>query len=501
LLHGVGSTPWLGQQLQPALRKLAEKLSSGDIVLTDDLLTPCWSHYGISPAVPLSGLWEPDSADHEPFAEAVTAWLNAGRQVVVLLGNAERFGRDWRRWQRIAQLYGTEPVMTLDNIAEAIRLAPWHYRRIEAEVPRKGIAAEGLVRIAADDLWRKDIPRRFIRLEVNEQTVAGPVPEGASYHYFAGEHSLGMARIALVSDAPLPPGFEAELMPVQSRLSHSFDPSVEIPRHHWISGTPVYTPPPEPKSVGYRIDVPAIWPPDRFAALLVLRGWPDREQPGLANVSVAGASAASAHVGENGWEGRVVLLPAVEPGAIVPVEWTWGTGDAGDRGVPWSRCEIQVIPQERNQERFAELGQAADWVHIGGGFSLAERYADRVPFRWTAGRSTLVLPEPDEGGEGTVTLVYHDGRPLEAESAEWTLWINGHRIEGRDSGPAVHAPFIVWEGRVPAAAWISGVNELTIVARPWSPADVIGSEDTRSLGIMVHRVGVTPDRLSRAVGP
>jgi hypothetical protein len=122
----------------------------------------------------------------------------------------------------------------------------------------------------------------------------------------------------------------------------------------------------------------------------------------------------------------------------------------------------------------------------------ASEVADGTTFRWTLGTSYVTVPSvPANARE--VTLVLNDGgRPPAAPQARVTVFLDDTRLGEITlaSGPFRPYTLALPDEVAAKAAAATGPVRLRLVSTLWNPHDVLGSPDTRNLGVMVDRVTI-----------
>lgn len=121
----------------------------------------------------------------------------------------------------------------------------------------------------------------------------------------------------------------------------------------------------------------------------------------------------------------------------------------------------------------------------------AKETADGRTIRWTAARSVVAIPGMT-GTEREVVLVMHDGgRPASAGPARVDVYLDnvllGEVAVGRGFQPY---RFAIPASLAGAAARTEDPALLTLVSSVWSPQQLIGGGDTRTLGVMLDTVNI-----------
>lgn len=121
----------------------------------------------------------------------------------------------------------------------------------------------------------------------------------------------------------------------------------------------------------------------------------------------------------------------------------------------------------------------------------AKEVSDGRSFRWTRERSfvavTTMTPRSRE-----LTLVMADGgRPPAAPQARVEVYLHNQLLGAVDvSGPLRPYSLPIPSDLAERAASTRAPVELRLVTRTWKPAEVLGSPDDRSLGVMLDRVTI-----------
>jgi hypothetical protein len=121
----------------------------------------------------------------------------------------------------------------------------------------------------------------------------------------------------------------------------------------------------------------------------------------------------------------------------------------------------------------------------------AKEAADGRTMRWTQRQSFVSVPAFPAGAREVVVVMSAGGRPAAAPPADVTVRLND-RVLGTARVPdGFHAYTFAIPPDVAAAA--AGADEparLALVTAVWNPQQVLGSPDSRELGVMVDRVQV-----------
>ncbi len=113
-----------------------------------------------------------------------------------------------------------------------------------------------------------------------------------------------------------------------------------------------------------------------------------------------------------------------------------------------------------------------------------------VTFRWTRDASYIALPRIDEAR--TLTLWLKDGgRPDRAGRPRLSVYLDGHLLGTAE----VSGEFRPYSFSIPGDVVQAGSNPdeaalVRLVTNTWNPRAVLGTQDDRDLGVMVHRIEV-----------
>ena len=121
----------------------------------------------------------------------------------------------------------------------------------------------------------------------------------------------------------------------------------------------------------------------------------------------------------------------------------------------------------------------------------AREVADGRSFRWTR-RLSFVAATGLTGSEHELEMVLHDGgRPKNAPPATLDVFFNDiplGRINVGTGFQTYRLPIPIEAIR--AAARSDDPAQLRLLSSTWSPHDILGSSDTRELGVMVDRIAI-----------
>jgi hypothetical protein len=125
-------------------------------------------------------------------------------------------------------------------------------------------------------------------------------------------------------------------------------------------------------------------------------------------------------------------------------------------------------------------------------FYARERTGDTgTPFRWSGGRSFVVLPAIPNDAREIVVWMGDGGRPAQAPPATVTLTVGDREIGSAvASGKIAPHAFSLPADVVQTAAAAAEPLRVTLRVPTWNPHDLLGVNDTRDLGVMVTRVDV-----------
>lgn len=112
-------------------------------------------------------------------------------------------------------------------------------------------------------------------------------------------------------------------------------------------------------------------------------------------------------------------------------------------------------------------------------------------FRWTGAASAISVTTMQPGAKELTLVMGDGGRPPAAPPATVEVFLAGERL-GRI---AVDGPFRPYTLAIPAdlarkAATAAEPVELRLVTTLWNPAEVLGTQDDRELGVMLDRVTI-----------
>jgi hypothetical protein len=151
--------------------------------------------------------------------------------------------------------------------------------------------------------------------------------------------------------------------------------------------------------------------------------------------------------------------------------------------------EFVDAPNERDGWFDLDVGSNDD-LHVLR-FNMSER-TDDTTFRWTNATSYVSVTH-FTASVRELTLVMKDGgRPPAADPAKVTLFLNDQRLGEIELAPGPFRPYTL---PVPAdlAARVAASDEpvmLRLVSTLWNPREVLGTSDTRNLGVMLDRVTI-----------
>ena len=112
-------------------------------------------------------------------------------------------------------------------------------------------------------------------------------------------------------------------------------------------------------------------------------------------------------------------------------------------------------------------------------------------FRWTALQSFISVTSVPAGSRELVLVAGDGGRPPAAPAAAVEVFLDGERLGSTvvKGSFAPHA-FAIPPALAARAAAAAEPVELRIVTATWNPAEVLGANDNRQLGIMLDRVTI-----------
>lgn len=133
------------------------------------------------------------------------------------------------------------------------------------------------------------------------------------------------------------------------------------------------------------------------------------------------------------------------------------------------------------------MGPTDDFAFALGDFHRAERQADGKYYRWTRGRSWLDVPLLVCPKVDILMRVVFRAPPVGNPEYAVTVTVNGHHI-GHQVVTENHEIPETAVFKVPASVWSNGINRVYLTSSSWQPSEVLGTKDTRTLGIYVHAV-------------
>lgn len=123
-------------------------------------------------------------------------------------------------------------------------------------------------------------------------------------------------------------------------------------------------------------------------------------------------------------------------------------------------------------------------------FLAKERRPDGSTYRWTRDVSyaSILGTRPDQR---QLTLwMANGGRPAAAGPADVEIFLNDTRLGQATVGAFGAYRFAIPPDLATSIAQSEDAAQLRLVSRTWSPATVVGSTDTRELGVMVDRIDI-----------
>jgi hypothetical protein len=124
-------------------------------------------------------------------------------------------------------------------------------------------------------------------------------------------------------------------------------------------------------------------------------------------------------------------------------------------------------------------------------FNMSERADDRT-FRWTNATSYVSVTNMTASARELTLVMQDGGRPPAADPARVTVYLDDQRLGEIDVAPGPFRPYTL---PVPAdlAARAAASDEpvtLRLVSTLWNPGKVLGTSDTRNIGVMLDRVTI-----------
>ncbi len=486
--------PWAGYGQKPYIRQAAVSWTDTATVWAGPRLGAAWQAYAWEPRIMQSSDLRLDPV--RTIVERANAAMADDRHLLIF-ASAEDADADplpLRLAKRLfdVKAWAPEPA-NLPQGGLLHHVQPWSRSRLEADWD-PGVAEASIARVGVGPLWRDSMERTYARLKRNNEVLTDALENGYSYWYVTDQADIREHPWVLESDGPLPAGWTVDTRPRDAAVVASLSPWMPHSHHDWLggdvplrvtaNGTGLEMP------AEWTIRIPRIWPADRYGVLAdVELGVHAIDTSVSHGISASTDTDETVHVFRR--DGGKVLLSVLLADAAA-----WRTMHAAmekvdDPEPPWHAYAVRLTPLPLERSVIIRIGED-DQLAVPQGFYAPEMFRDRIPFRWTSAASTLRVVRTESMRQVIIRLIYTDPRPTDAPSAYLEVYWDGRPVDGGDVGPAEQAPFRIWEGTIRLAQQEPDIHRLEIHADPWVPAQYLGSEDDRALGVMLHRVELDP---------
>lgn len=387
-----------------------------------------------------------------------------------------------------AELYHLRPEFGRERVT-LHRIESWRETAIAAEIPAP-VGAGGLLRLDGRELApRGETVAAQVRLEgelVGTSLSGGlnwyPVPETL--------RASGPARLSVAAARPLPRDLAPVWLDTEGPIHLDVGPSAIPLDEGFLSGPASRE---STKGVGRtlrgaaRVRVPVQARPGS-EVVVALRLQPRAPLPGGSlPLRVSGGGAEREFLLQDPGQWRTLSLPLAGPdpgGTTAEIRLAPqpgpGTKPRGTAAFGLDRVSVHRL-------RPAELPFQLDFgvddePYVIEGIHEPERRARTEWVRWTNGEGKIrVLLTAAAARTGSRIFLRLFGPPAAVAGARLRLAVNG--VEVGDSPVAEREERL--ECAVPAGLLRPGTNEITLHSTPWRPAELLGADDRRTLGVML----------------
>ncbi len=403
------------------------------------------------------------------------------------------------------------------------RVSPWSQTNVSLtlDVPRN--TRRAMLMVDCHRLWDY-AGRTFCRLHVNGKTVEHCVTNGLHFVEWTAEtNAPDRVDVTITSDAPLPAEPVLAMIPANSTLDLPLGSAAGAWPYPLLSHDLIWRAPLKGDACILldrgAISLPCLCTSNRTAyAVFILECV--REDPHFRGHETITVSSPS--------EQRTADLPGRRIQGSIGVELARGSGSLVSvpldlRSTLPDMEEQWRLSAEGTIERFGhiklsavrifsvrtvptwpldiDIGTLEDCVWQLEGFHGIEKNVQGHTARWTSGQASLVFPAPVSCKEASVEIHTIRTRPDEIyEAPRFTvnaIPIGPENTEREErSGNEVVYRLRLGEHVIAGP----GTNSLQIASTPWTPAEIWGTADDRTLGHLVHRVAVDAEQTDHADG-
>lgn len=391
------------------------------------------------------------------------------------------------------------------------RVTPWTNREVGIEVELSPGDQPMLLGLNVYRIW--DYPERtWCRVIAEGEEVTGSVTNGFSFYELAGDLLTGKSfSVRLESDAPLPAEPVFHFWRLNETIPLSFGMQPRLWYYPYVSATLLQSP--TKHDAFYLFDegwvnLPCFASTGRlcFAEFRVeggLRGPPTGKADRMQAETALGRCDMALPVPRTQRRFTVMLGEGAGHFTMQKVQlsttvdsWDAQLGRLKDgtsqtvRYVKLYDVNVFSVPAALHASLEIDVGGTEDAPYVASGFHQRERTSDGAA-RWTEGLAEMRLPLKPGTGRKCIVVREFAIRPGEVRKAPG-FRINGHRVlpdsveEKRPDADTVEYRFVVADALLRDDAW----DSLTIEVDPWSPADVLGVPDQRTLGLMLTSLEV-----------